>query len=374
MTCHSAVANALTNNGVTQTTYLFTPSTVGAPQYPNTFSTVPAGSGNKPDVNYFSPDFRRPRIQSLDVTVDHHLSSDVTISASYLHSRGSNLPDFRDTNLNPANSTVNYVLDGQVVGSFPFYRGSRPNALFQRMIIEEPAVESRYNALVVAVDKRMSKGVLINANYTLSKSEDNGQNSTTFFGGNAAFDSLNYRNPSNTVDYPMVPSPTDRRHRFVGSMVYQPPYLWGIGISGIVTLESGLPITETIAGSLSSAVGAVITSSSNGTGGFNVAPWVGINTDRQPGRRTVDLRLEKEVHLMGRGRVQVLWEVFNVFNRRNYATFSNTAFQLAGSTYDPLANLATVTVTRDPGYLVARSASTYFWGMRDMQVGAKFLW
>jgi hypothetical protein len=373
LTSNSAVANALTNNGAMQTTYLFTPSTAGAPQYPNTFSTVP-GSVVKPDINYFSSDFRRPRIQSFDVTVDRHLVSDVTLSVSYLYSRGEYLPDFRDTNLNPTNSTVNYVLDGQVVGSFPFYRGSRPNPSFQRMIIDEPGVQSRYNALVLAVDKRMSKGLLVNANYTLSKSVDDGQNSTTFFGGNAAFDSLNYRNPSNTVDFPMVPSPADRRHRFVGSIVYQPAYLWGIGISGIVRLESGLPITETIASSLSSAVGAVITSSSNGTGGFNVAPWVGINTDRQPGVKTVDLRLEKEVRLTGRRRVQILWEVFNLFNTLNYATFSNTAFQLAGSTYDPFANVATVTVTRDPGYLVPRSASSYFWGPRDMQVGAKFLW
>jgi len=30
--------------------------------------------------------------------------------------------------------------------------------------------------------------------------------------------------------------------RFVGSFFFQPSYLWGVGIGGVLTLESGLPL------------------------------------------------------------------------------------------------------------------------------------
>jgi hypothetical protein len=56
-----------------------------------------------------------------------------------------------------------------------------------------------------------------------------------------------------------------------------------------VTLESGLSISQNIAGSLAGAVGSTNSSSTNGTGGALFAPWVGRNSDRYPGRATVDL-------------------------------------------------------------------------------------
>ena len=375
LTSNSAVANALTNNGVNQATYFFTPSTPGAPAYPNVLSAPPAGGvGNKPDVNYFSSDLVRPRIHSVDLTLDRNIGHDTTLSASYLYSKGLDLPFFRDINFSPANSTVNYVLEGQSVGTFPLYRGSRPNTSFSRIIVMEPAVTTRYNALVLTANKRFSQGLLFNVNYTLSESLDNGQTSTTFFGGNLPFDALTFR--TNAIDSAMAPSNNDRRHRFVGSFHYQPDYLWGIGIGGVVTLESGLPITQKINGSLPASIGSVNSTNTNGTGGFFVAPWVGINTDRQPGRKTFDVRLSKDVRVSGSRRIQVLWEVFNVFNKVNYGTFFDSAFDVVSSTtsYNAATNVATVNLTRNTSYLVGRSASSNFWGPRDMQLGLKFLW
>ena len=51
--------------------------------------------------------------------------------------------------------------------------------------------------MVLQFNKRYSKGLLVNANYTLSKSKDSGQNSTTFFGSfSTHFDQNN-----NQLDY-----------------------------------------------------------------------------------------------------------------------------------------------------------------------------
>jgi hypothetical protein len=141
-----------------------------------------------------------------------------------------------------------------------------------------------------------------------------------------------------------------------------------------VVVESGLPISQTISGSLSGAVGATNSSSTNGTGGAFFAPWVGRNTDRYPGRATMDLRLSKRFDV-GRGaQAEVLWDMFNLFNRTNVTSASNIAFNVASSTFDAAANLATVNLTRNAGYLVPTSSSNTFIGSRDMQLGLRFLW
>jgi hypothetical protein len=372
LTSNSAVANALTNNGINQATYFFTPTTAGAPVYPNVLAGIPGGAvGNKPDLNYFSTDLVRPRVHSVDLAVERHLATGTTVSASYLYSKGMDLPFFRDINFNPANSTVNYVLDGQSMGSYPLYRGARPNPNFQRIIVMEPAVTTTYNALVLQAKKRFSQGLLFDTSYTLSKSVDNGQTSATFFGGNLPFDALTFR--TNPIDSAFSTSANDRRHRFVGSFFYQPDYLWGFGIGGVLTLESGLPLTEKINGSLAATVDATLSTSTNGTGGFFVAPWVGINTDRQTGRKTFDVRVAKDFKVSGSARFQVLWEVFNLFNTDNYATFFDSAFDVVTSTYNATTNIATVNLRPNTGYLQPRTATSNFWGPRDMQLGIKFL-
>jgi outer membrane receptor protein involved in Fe transport len=372
LTSNSAVANALTNNGISQSSYFFTPSTPGAPTYPNVLASIPAGAvGNKPSLNYFSSDLVRPRVHSVDVAIERQMGYGVSLSASYLYSKGLDLPYFRDTNFNPANSTVDYVLNGQDMGSFPLYRGTRPNASFNQLIVMEPAVTTKYNALVLEARKRFAQGLLFDANYTLSKSTDNGQTSATFFGSNVAFDALNFR--SNNIDSAFTPSNNDRRHRFVTSFFYQPSYLWGFGIGGVLTLQSALPITEGINGSLAGTVGAVNSATTNGTGGSTVAPWVGFNTDRQTAFKTLDLRVMKDIRVSGNRRFQVIYEVFNVFNTENDNNFFSSAFDVTSSSYNAVTNTATVNLARDTGYLVPRSASTVFGGMRDMQLGLKFL-
>jgi outer membrane receptor protein involved in Fe transport len=367
LTSNSAVANALTNNAISQASYTFTPTSPGAPAYPATFSGAPNAAGAKPNINVLADNLQRPTIQMVDVTVDHRIAGDVTLSASYLYSHGANLPIFRDINFSPANSQVSYVLDGQTLGTFPLYRGTRPDPNVGSIFVLDPAVTSRYNGLVLSANKRFSKGLLFNTHYTLSKAVDNGQESTTFFSSfGETYDPLNL----NVADGETTSS-FDRRHRFVGSVYYRPDYLWGIGVSSVITLESGLPINENISGSLSAAVGAVSTGSTNGSNGALFAPFVGRNADRLPGRKTVDFRASKEFSLGAGKRIEVLAEVFNLFNWLNYTGASATAFNVASSTYDAAANQATVTLTRNTGFLVPTTIGNTLFGMREGQIGLK---
>ena len=373
LTTNSAIANALTNNAVSQASYSFTPTSAGAPAYPTTFSSAPNVAGAKPNLNVLSPDLQRPTIQMIDLTVDHQVAGDVTVSASYLYSHGANLPFFRDINFSPATAQVSYTLDGTAIpGTFPLYRGTRPDPNVNLVLLLDPAVTSNYHAMVLQANKRFSHGLLFNTNYTLSKSTDNGQESTTFFPTfSEVFDPLNL-----DVADRETPSNFDRRHRFVGSVFYRPDYLWGVGVSSVVTLESGLPINAQISGSLPATFVAVNSSTTNGTGGSFISPWLGRNSERQDGRKTVDLRVSKVVDVGGTRRIEVMWEVFNLFNWINYTGASATAYNVnaTASTFNAATNTGVVALTTNTGFLVPTTIGNTLFGMRDMQFGLKFTW
>ena len=221
LTSNSAVANAILNNGINQVNFFFTPTTAGAPMYPNVLPSMPTVAGARPDLNYLR--FRPGEAESAIVRpVDG-------ARAAVRHDRVGDLHEQprRAAAVLPRRQLQSRHRPGGVPGGgrpdgpIPVLsRGTAEPADFVRMIVMESTIATRYNALVLSATKRFVDGLMFNANYTLSKAEDNGQSSATFFGGNLPFDSLNYRTsgPDNT----MFPSNNDRRHRFVGSFHYQP--------------------------------------------------------------------------------------------------------------------------------------------------------
>jgi hypothetical protein len=367
-TSNSVLFTALTNNAVTTATYNFTPSTPGAPSYANVLSGPPAGPGSRPSISTLSPDLERPEIYMGDFKLERTIGRTMTVSASYLYSKGKKLPVFIDTNMPAPSAQVTYVVGAQSAGPVPFFRGTRLDPTIGRAIELRSVAASQYHGLVLQAQKRFSGGLLFDLNYTLSKSTDNGQNSTTFIAGASSivnpFDLAAEQGPSNF----------DRRHRVVASFHYAPGYLKGFQIGGIAFFESGLPATPTLSGSVSAATGAVDTSTTNGSGGDNRVPFLERNSARGTGRKTIDLRVSKSFGLGGRRQLVVLWEGFNVFDWVNYTNFPNTKYRVASSSYDAAANVVTVNLSPDTGFLVPNQASNTIYGPRDMQVGLKLLW
>ncbi len=366
---NSVISSALTNNAKTFASYNFTPTSPGAPQYPDVFTTLPATAA-RPSIQYLSPTLERPEINMAEMTVDRAIGTDITVSASYLYSNGKHLPTFLDTNLNPANSTVELFVDGQSRGTFPFYRGNRPDVNINNAIEVADIVDSTYNALVLQVNKRFNKGLLFNANYTLSKAEDTGQNSTTFISNFATM-----VDPFNN-DAEKGPASFDRRHRGVVSVHYAPDFLWGFQVGGTGTFESGLPLNPgiTINSGAMTAAGPTSTASVNGTGASTRAPFDTRNGFRQTSRKTIDMRVSKRFNVGGRRQIEALWEAFNVFNTTNYTGFGTTKYNAVSSSYDAATNKAVVNLTANTGFAVPTTASNTLFGPRDMQIGFKFLW
>ena len=259
--------------------------------------------------------------------LDRAVGSDITVSASYLDSRGTHLPTFVDTNLSPANSTVEYLVGGQSRGTFPFFRGTRPDPNINNAIEVADIVESTYNALVLQANKRFSKGLLFNVNYTLSKAEDTGQNSTTFISNFATM-----VDPFNNEDE-KGPASFDRRHRGVVSVHYAPDYLHGFQIGGTGTFESGLPLNP----DQRRRGGGDRTDQHHDHQRYrasNRPPFEGRNSFRQTGRKTIDMRISKRFNVGGRRQIEALWEAFNILNTINYTSFGTTHYRVASSSYD----------------------------------------
>ena len=122
------------------------------------------------------------------------------------------------------------------------------------------------------------------------------------------------------------PTENDVRHRFTGNLVYEGPY--GINVSTIVTANSAPPYDHTTG------------SDTNGDGARNDRPsGVGVNSLRGEAFFNADLRLGKRFSIDETKNVEVLWEMFNVFNTANLLRFNGNArsssFRLARSALRP---------------------------------------
>ena len=236
----------------------------------------------------------------------------------------------------------------------------------------ESTVDTDYNALVLEARKRFSSGLLYSVNYTLAKSEDNGQTSTTFFSSNQAYDGPTAR--TNDVDSVMTPSNNDRRHRFVGELPL--PAGLHVGHRRRRHPDARVRAAHHAAHQRVACRRRWARCSRARPTAPAARPWrrgLGFNSERQTGRKTFDIRAAKEFRLGGTAKAQVLWEVFNLFNTENYATFGDTAFDVvtAATTTTRPPTSATVVVRPNTGFLVPTHGQLELLGHARHAAGAQ---
>jgi hypothetical protein len=373
-TQNSMLSNFITNNGVRFRSFTYIPANAGSPVFPNVLPEIPSGAGGRPDVLFASPDLANPLIHQMEFSIEQEVLKDLTLTATYMASRGQRLPLFRDTNL-AAPTTATYTLCGSPqVGSSttcsniagyvatPFYTGARPNTSFGYMTIADSVVNSWYNGFVLQAKKRFSHGLQLQASLTISKAQDNGQNSQTFSSSNQPLNANNLRQ-----DYAL--SDFDQRNRFTMSGYYVPPFhriqnrylrgaLNGFQLSGILALYDGRPYSGTVSGnpSPSGTTGGLL-----GMGGSSRMPWVGRNIYTSPGGATLDARLAREFRFKERFRLQLIAEGFNVLNRLMITRLNTTAYNIRNTVLFPRTDFATMS---EAGSNLVRE--------RQLQLGARF--
>src|SRR5467141_2155565 len=401
-------------NGVFQQTFAgCTPATCG-PKFPNVFFTPPGPAvaapftgaltpqvvlppgglpANAAAAHGMTPDFVNPVAHEAELTIERQLPGRMSVAATYLLTRGLHLPASYDANVNPASKvTVAYaVLNAggatTTTATVPFYT-SRLDSGTAAILNQSSIINSWYNGLVVSLRKPMSHNVEFVFNYTYSKALDDGQTAGTngtFFGTDAVLDPYNFKQDYSRSDL-------DQRHRFVGSVVWQPTVgknfssaiarqlLDGWTASGIVTSATGQPYAANIGtSSLAPGVdggmtGAEVSTFASATGGR--VSWLSRNPFNLPNYTNVDFRLGRGFTFHEKFRLNFVVDAFNLFNSTIVSQANMTAY-----TYLSPGNLAkpNVCTSHTNGCLLpsssygsATTTSGSLYGARQMQFGARF--
>ena len=303
------------------------------------------------------PNLRNASLDSWNVNVQRQLATALAATIGYYGSRGSNLRISRNIN-QPVNGVRPYPA---LSADSPI----RPGAALGNITQVESTGYSTYHALWLTATKRLSRGLLFDASYTLSKSLDtNSLNSSNF----NVQDGYDIPNQYGLSDF-------DARHRVVVSATYQLPFTgsaWTRGwqVATIVQSQSGNPVNivtsnatlNGVANTVRPDLVAPIKIIGSVDQWFDPASFAAVSRFGNLGRNAVigpafhntDLSVSKTVAL-GRYRAQLRADAFDVWNHANFGPPGN----VVGS-----ASFGKITRTRLP---TGEAGSS-----RQIQLVAKF--
>lgn len=332
------LANAMLTNGlrVVRVT-LNCSNTQPCPTFPNTFPSLGSLPITTPDLFVFAPGFENPRTKRFSIGVEHGLGANTAVGGEFLWSYTTHLERLWDLNLVPVGWTE--------FGTHYYDRAQKNYSGFGRIGQFTDDAEARYWAIVLKARKRWADRWMFDASYTYSKWRDNNSNERTVSVGayGAGEDHLNIMGNWGPGDF-------DTTHKFVFSAVVLLPF--DVQLSTIATVRSGYPFTPTDGRDLNN-------DSYTGDRAYWEGVHYGRNSFRQPYYRNVDLRLAKIFRFGGHYELEVLGEVFNLFNSSNFRT-SITQLVL----YDRTRQVA----SRNPDFARANLSGL----PRQYQVGLKF--
>jgi len=296
-------------------------------------------------VATISPSYKPAYIQQYNLTLERQLTPSLALQVTYAGNKGTHL-------------------QGTVNPNQPIWQpgATSSNAQSRRPFPEigdiyqmESVFNSNYNALQVTATQRFSHGLTFQADYTWSKSLDYTSSPNSFF-----LIPGQPRLPQNSYDLAAEygPSAFDIRHRLVVSYVYQLPFfrsfsgvagafLKGWRISGITTVESGLPFTVLDSSEPDLSGSGTVNDRVNVIGNPNTGDcpngypvrtaqcWInttafahfvppafgdeGRNSLRADGLTDFDVGVGKDFRVHEGQRLEFRWEVFNLFNHANFS-------------------------------------------------------
>lgn len=297
-------------------------------------------------VGLLAPDFKLAYIQHWNLTLQRQLTPSLAVEVAYVGNKGTHLQGDMDPNQaiwSPGASLAGANL-----------RGRRPYNPIGRIFQISSIFNSNYNGLQSTLTQRLHGGLSFQASYTWSKAIDDVSKPTSFF---RMPGQVGRPQDSRNLQAERGLSAFDVRHRFVLSYIYEFPFfkqrggfvssvLGGWRLSGITSLQSGSPFS-------------VLDTSDPGLDGTpdNDRPDVIRNPNLPSGQRTperwfdtaafvrfvasanrltpafgtegrnilttdgiinFDAGLAKDVSLGENRRLELRWEVFNLFNHPNF--------------------------------------------------------
>jgi len=352
---NGTIYKALASTGVASAQFqLNTSPSTTSPVYPVLVSTAtpPAVS----NITAFSKGFQNPVADEFNLSIQQDLGWKTVLGLAYLGALGKQLPNFYDANIAPATKTKTYTFNGGPlagdVWTVPLYT-ARVSSAYNALTLIASNVNSNYNAMVVSIDHRMSRGVQLSASYTWSKALDYGMNQSSGADTNDQTDPFSVK-----PDYGR--SANDIPQRFVGGITLSPKFdivnryaamaTNGWTLAPVWTVQSGVPYSYGLSSGTSIPGGATTFNGSGGSGGsstefvdFQAYPQYAAldsfngagprrNSLRQANIDEVDARLSRAVTFREKYKLTLSGEAFNILNRQQFTSYNTTAYSLSGTT------------------------------------------
>ena len=294
--------------------------------------------------------YKLPTSTQYSLGVQHALSSKTVLSVAYVGNTNRHQNDYRNTNLPTQSALPGLIGTPYQTATGLTYPG------FTQITQSENEANSHYNSLQADLNSQI-KDLQLRVLYTYSRTID-----TTNGGGSG--DLANVSNPYAGWRFDIGPGGLDRTHVLAANFIYDIPVLrhsssrfvkstiGGWQVSGIVTLESGLPINLTNDTGVNGFLGSGATSRPDLTGKISYAravlagnqriqyfdptaftaagkgTWgnLGHNALRGPGRDNWDMSLFKNFSLSeARGsRFELRLETFNTWNHTQFQNVSTS--------------------------------------------------
>ena len=360
--------NALTQNGLVDPaksviSLSVSPLDPFAPLFPNVFEALPAAAKGSVSAFRLDSDFHNPRSQEVNLGVTQQLATNLTLSVSYVHTYGDQIPATIDSNLAPPTFSRTYELPDGTTFAVPFAAGiiktaagvtqsvnlSRPNPNFGAITVNTSIGKSWYNAMFVELKRRFAGGLQSGISYTLAYAENtNGNGDGGGSGPEGPFGGASFPNQFN-IAASRAASPLDQRHRAVVYVIYELPFgkhgdsfadrlARGWGLSSIFTAETGRPYSANISVNNTQFLnsdGAVYSGYSGllGIGGSgNFVPNIGRDAIYGDNNYRLDLRISRTFTVADRLKIEMFGEGFNIFNHANYNGYIGTAYATVATT------------------------------------------
>ena len=303
----------------------------GAPTISNPFTGFILPGAGAAGIGILDPHLRNPTVQEFHVGLERNLGG-ARARVDGVHTQGRNFPMSR---------FVGEVFNPVVGGP-------------DRVVNVESSGKTKYDALLVSVDRQFVGGHAVRVAYTLAKAF-NFANDDQIQVLNGAIDPNNFRRESG-------PPPNDRRQRFVASG--QTTAWGGVNVAALWTVSSGvpmdimmpdaqsrIPVLQRNAGGRQfhtpGALNAYL-AQLNAGGGVNgvLLPLVSDTARFNDGFNSIDVRVSRVIALGKTVRFEPMVEAFNLFNTANILGIANV-------NYSGFSNVLTrdSDVAENPGYL-----------------------
>ncbi|MGE3508590.1 MAG: carboxypeptidase regulatory-like domain-containing protein [Vicinamibacterales bacterium] len=261
------------------------PSSANLPPSAITTTTVPSPRADTPFTHQSSVGF------------DYAVSPRVTVSADFVHLLGLNFQMIRNVNAPlPLDQT-----GGRRVCPFgEVLRANRLPECFQMQMQHDMSNRIHLNALTMRMERRFTNRWGFLLGYTLGnvKTWSTGAFGTVPTDSNEKFRPLD-----------LGPSDNDVRHRLTGNLIYELPFR--VNVAAIMTANSAAPFNHTTG------------RDDNLDFVLNDRPaGVRFNSLRGDPFFNTDVRVTKKFFLGETRNIELMWEMFNLFNTVNLADFN----------------------------------------------------